>query len=130
MNDLDLARLEADLDAARADIARLRVENAKLAEGFRAEPSDDSREVLKRAAASLAAARDREASAKAALEVYQRTGSLHGLVAEDGRVTGTIGVLVPPGATKEQREKAIEDALNLDLNRAADELGVVLAAAP
>jgi multidrug efflux pump subunit AcrA (membrane-fusion protein) len=130
MENPDLARLEADLAAAHADVARLRAENAKLAEGFRAEPTDAGREMLKRAAASLAAARDREDAAKAALEIYRKTGSLYGLVAGEGRVTGKIGVLVPPGATKTQREKAIEEALNAELHRAAEELGVVLAAAP
>jgi hypothetical protein len=85
---------------------------------------------LKRAAASLAAARDRVDVARAALRVFDKTGSPHGLVAEDGKVTGTISVLVKPGATQKEREAAIEEELSRRLDDAAEELGVVLAAKP
>jgi uncharacterized phage protein gp47/JayE len=125
-----LSRLQADLAAAEADVARLREDNQKLAEAFRQEPTDAAREGLKRAAASLSAARDKADAARAALAVFQRTGSPHGLIAEGGRVTGTIAARVSPGATREEREQAIEEALNEPLNQAAEELGVVLAAAP
>src|SRR6185503_2932019 len=111
-------------------VVRLRAENAKLAEVFRVEPTEEGREGLKRAAASLSAARDRVDAARAALVVFKKTGSEHGLVAEGGRVTGTIAVLVKPGASREEREVAIEDALNAPLHDAAEELGVVLAAGP
>ena len=66
------------VSAAEADVTRLRAENAKLAEAFRAEPTDDGREMLKRAAASLSAARDRMDAARATLAVFNKTGSEHG----------------------------------------------------
>jgi hypothetical protein len=124
------ARLAADVTAAEADITRLRAENAELAAAFRAEPSDDGREVLKRAARSLAAARDRLDTAQAALTIFEKTGSLHGLVAADGKVAGTVAVTVKPGATREERESAIDEELSNRLDEAAAELGVVLAAKP
>jgi hypothetical protein len=130
MSSDERALLEADVSAAEADVARLRAENAELAAAFRAEPTDDGRELLKRAAASLASARDRLDAARAALTVFEKTGSPHGLVAEGGKVTGTIAVLVKPGTTKEEREQAIEQALDAALDAAAEELGVVLAAKP
>jgi hypothetical protein len=124
------ARLEAEVTAAREAIARLRKENAELAEAFRADPSDDRREQLKRAAASLASARDGLDAAQAALAVFEKTGSPHGLVAEEGRVTGTIAVLVKPGTSHAAREEAIDAELGPRLDEAARELGVVIATSP
>lgn len=124
------APLETEVAAAEASIVRLRAENAELAAAFRGAPSDDGRELLKRAAASLAAARDRLDAARAALTVFEKTGSRHGLVAGDGKVIGTIAVRVPPGATRQDREEAIEAELTTRLDAAAAELGVVLAAQP
>lgn len=126
----DEAELLADLEAAEADVTRLRIENGKLAEVFREEPTDARREGLKRAAASLAAARDRVEAAKTALEIFKKTGSRRGLVAERGRVVGSIAVLIKPGASREDRSKAIDEALTEPLATAASELGAVLAAAP
>lgn len=126
----ELTRLETELAAAEAAVARLRAENTKLAEAFRAEPTDDGREGLKRAAASLSAARDHADAARATLLVFKKTGSIHGLIADGGKITGTIAVLIKGGSTKEERERAIEDALTEELHAAAEELGVVLAAPP
>src|SRR5262245_52087642 len=126
----DLARLEADLEAAEADVTRLRGDNAKLAAAFREEPTDAGRELLKRAAASLASARDKVDVARAALEVFKKRGSPHGLVALEGRVTGTPAVAGKAGATRAEREATIEAALDEELAKAAEELGVVLAASP
>jgi hypothetical protein len=122
--------LTAELVAAEEVLARLRGENAELAAAFRAEPTEETRELLKRAAASLAAARDRVDVAKAALHVFDKTGSPHGLIAEEGKVTGTIAVLVKPGATQQEREAVIEQELAARLDEAVLELGVVLAAKP
>jgi hypothetical protein len=130
MSEDDKLRLEADVTAAEADLTRLRAENAELAATFRAAPTDDGREVLKRAATALAAARDKVDAARAALAVFEKTGSIHGLVAENGKVTGTVAVAVKAGATREEREAAVEQALDEQLAAAADELGVVLAARP
>jgi hypothetical protein len=126
----DLARLEADLAAAEADVQRLREANAKLADDFRLDPTDDLREQLKRGAASLSAARDRADAARAARDVFKKTGSPYGLLAEGGKVSGAIGVVVKPGASRQEREHAIEEALSEKLSEAAAELGVVLAASP
>jgi hypothetical protein len=124
------ARLEADVTAAEADVNRLRAENADHATAFRLDPSDAGRELLKRAAASLAAARDRLDAARATLAVFEKTGSPHGLVADAGKVTGTIAVAVKPGVSRKEREDAIEAELTDRLHEAAEELGVVLAANP
>ncbi len=130
MSQDERAVLTAELVAAEEVVARLRGENAELAAAFRAEPTDETRELLKRAAASLAAARDRVDVAKAALHVFDKTGSPHGLVTEDGKVSGTIAVTVKPGASQKERERAIEEELGKRLDEAAEELGVVLAAKP
>lgn len=124
------SRLEAEVAAAQAEVARIREENAHLAEDFRLDPDSQKRDGLKRAAETLAHARDRLDAAKAALTVFEKTGSSHGLVAAKGAVTGTIAVPAKPGWTQPQREQAIEAALDEHLNAAAEELGVVLAAAP
>ena len=130
MENPDLARLEAALTDARADVARIRAENARLADVYREDPSDGNREMMKRGAASLSAARDREAEARAALAIMKKTGSLHGLLAEEGRVAGSIVAVLPPGISREARESLIEAELTDQLNDAAEALGVVLAAAP
>jgi hypothetical protein len=129
MSSNEMSGLEANLEAAEAEVARLREENAALAEAFRAEPTDDRREVLKRGAASLAAARDRVEAAKVALEVMRRTGSPHGLLAEKGKVVGSAAVVIPAGASSAERARLIEEALGEALMKAARELGAVLGAA-
>src|SRR5580700_3216253 len=126
MSEDDRPSLEAAVTAAEATVLRLRAENAELAAAFRAAPNDDGRELLKRAAASLASARDALDAARAALTVFEKTGSPHGLVAEGGKVTGTIAVHVKPGASAEEREAE----LGARLDEAAEALGVVLAAQP
>jgi|HubBroStandDraft_6_1064221.scaffolds.fasta_scaffold1069117_2 hypothetical protein len=130
MSEDEKARLEAEVTSAREAITRLRAENAALAEAFRADPSDANREALKRGAASLAGARDGLDAARASLAVFEKTGSPHGLIAEEGRVTGTVAVLVKPGTARQAREDAIEAELGARLDEAARELGVVLIAPP
>ena len=123
-------RLEAEVAHAEAELARVRDENAALGEDFREAPSDAKREGLRRAAEALSNLRDRAAATKAALRMFERTGSPYGLVAENGEVTGAIAVKLAPGASKEARELAIDDELTLRLSATAEELGVVLAAIP
>ncbi len=124
------AELEAAVAATEADLTRLREENKALAEAFREEPSDEGREGLKRAAASLAVARDKHDAARSALRVFEKTGTPHGLTAEDGKVSGTFAVLLKPGISKGEREDAIGAVIGEALEEAALELGVVLAASP
>ena len=54
----------------------------------------------------------------------------HELIAKDGRVTGTLAIEIAPGTSQEARGEAIDDALAEPLAKAAEELGVVLSAAP
>lgn len=129
-SDDDRARLETALAAAQADIARLRTENAALAETFRTDPTEAGREALKRGAVSLAAARDRADAAKAALTLFNELGSEHGLLAEEGKVVGSIAVVVKAGATREERERTLGEALTEALTRTAADLGATLGAAP
>jgi hexokinase len=124
------ARLEAEVARAEAELERLRAENTALGEDFREEPTEKKRERLRAGAEALSNARDRAAAAKAALAMFERTGSPYGLVAANGSVTGAIAVKVAPGTSKEAREQAIDDELTLRLSEQADALGVVLAAAP
>jgi hypothetical protein len=124
------ARLEAEVARTGEETARVRAENAALAEDFREEPTEAKREKLRRGAEALSDARDRAAAAKAALAMFEQTGSPYGLVAEGGAVTGAIAVRVAPGMGKEAREAAIEAELTARLGEKADELGVVLAATP
>ncbi|MFT3766908.1 MAG: hypothetical protein QM820_15530 [Minicystis sp.] len=130
MTEDEKTHLEAEVAAAQAEVTRVREENAHLAEDFRLDPDDAKRDELKRAATTLASARDRLDAAKAALKVFEKTGSPHGLVAENGRVTGTIAVPAKGGWSQQEREQAIEAALNDPLDEAVESLGVVLAAAP
>lgn len=122
--------LEGAVARAEQDVERLRKANSELAEGFRADPSDDMKELLKRGAASLNAARDRALAAKAALKVFDKTGSLYGLVADEGRVFGSVAVELAPGTARAAREKAIDAVLGDALAEAAGELGVVLGSSP
>jgi hypothetical protein len=130
MTDEARARLDEDLRAAEADVKRLRAENAALAEAFRSEPSDDLRELLRRAAASLAAARDRVDAAQGALTTFDKTGAPYGITTTASGVVGCIAVTIPPGTSHERRGRLIDDALTSELTDAARSLGVVLAAAP
>ncbi len=91
-------------------------------------PPIQTREIMKRGAASLSAApRPRGRGARGAGD-HEKTGSLHGLLAEEGRVAGSIAVLIPPGISREKREDLIETQLGDKLTEAAESLGVVLAA--
>lgn len=130
MTDSEKTRLEAELAAAEAEVAVVRTDNTILSEDFRLDPDGRKRADLKVAAERLSRARDRADAARAALAVLAKTGSPYGLVAEGGRVTGTVAVAPKAGWTQQEREAAVDAALDEHLGRAADELGVVLAAAP
>jgi hypothetical protein len=125
-----LPEAEAELSAAEADVARLRAQNQALAEDFRKDPTDSAKEGLRRAAASLSTARDRVDAAKARVALVTRTGSPYGVIAEKGHVFGAIAVMLPPGSTRADREKAIDGALSEPLSAAAKDLGLIVSAAP
>ena len=125
-----LTEAEAELSAAEAELLRLRAQNQAIAEDFRKDPSEDAKEGLRRAAASLAAAKDRVDAARARVTLAQRTGSPYGVIAEKGHVFGAIAVALPPGVSRSEREKTIDAALADKLTEAAKELGLVLQAAP
>lgn len=125
-----LSDAEAELAAAEADVARLRAENQVLAADFRMDPNEDAREGLRRAATSLANARERADAARGRVELAKRTGSPYGVIAEGGRVYGAIAVTLTPGISKAEREKVIDDALGDALTNAAHELGLVVSASP
>ncbi|MGK3959928.1 hypothetical protein WMF38_43635 [Sorangium sp. So ce118] len=128
MSSIDLSKYEADVAAAEAEVARIREENARLAEAYRDDPTQDTHEVLRRGAASLAAARDRCDAARVALKLAQKSGSPHGLLAQGGVVAGSVAVAIPPGTPSGARARIVEEALSAELTEAARELGVVLAA--
>lgn len=121
---------QAELTAAEADLARLREENQALAADFRVDPNEDRKEGLRRAAASLASARDRVDAARGRVDLAKRTGSPYGVIASGGRVFGTIAVALPPGVSRAAREEAIDGALGSALHAAAEELGLVLSSSP
>lgn len=125
-----LDEVTAELAAAQADVARIRAENQALAEAFRADPTEEGRELLKRGAASLSAARDRVDAAAGRVTLVKKTGERFGVIAEGGRVLGQVAVLIGARSTKSAREKAIDDALGSQLVDAASALGLVLAASP
>jgi hexokinase len=130
MTSPDRESLERELALAEESVRRTRSANSQLAQQFREEPTEELRELLKRAAESLATARDQAERAAAVLALFERTGSLFGVVPRDGAVTGTIALRLEPGISRAERTKRIADALAQDLAQAADELGATLAAAP
>ncbi|WP_437709598.1 hypothetical protein WMF45_34310 [Sorangium sp. So ce448] len=128
MSSIDLSQYEADVAAAEAEVTRIREENAELAEKYRGVPAEDAREILRRGAASLAAARDRCEAARVALKLAQTTGSPHGLLTKDGVVAGSVAVTIPAGSSSGERARLVEEALSAELTVVARDLGVVLAA--
>jgi len=130
MDEAKQKTLETEVEAAEAEVSRLRREHAELARDLRLDPNDEGREALSTLAATLAAARARAEEARTALEVYAKKGSVYGLVQDKDRVVGRIGVAVKAGVNRSEREQAIDEALSLALTEAADELGVVLTAVP
>ncbi|WP_437980837.1 hypothetical protein [Sorangium sp. So ce117] len=128
MSSIDLSQYEADVAAAEAEVTRIREANAELAEKYRGVPAEDAREILRRGAAALAAARERCDAARVALKLAQTTGSPHGLLAKDGVIAGSVAVAIPAGSSSGERARLVDEALSAELTGAARDLGVVLAA--
>ncbi|MRG96429.1 hypothetical protein [Polyangium spumosum] len=125
-------RLEAARKAAEAEVERSKAKHDELAEKIAAlgDDSPDRKSELRRRKATLTGAREALKDAEAALELFERTGKEHAIVAKGARVVGSIAVHVPPGSSHEARGRAIDDELTGPLIDVATELGVVLAAAP
>lgn len=130
MGSEDLTRLQAALEAAEAEVELRRTENAALADAYRAMPTDEGKESLRRGAGELAKARERLEAARRVLRIHEKTGSEHGLIAEGDRVVGTIAVKLSPGISQKERIEAITAALNEPLYLAAEELGVLVSTSP
>ncbi len=128
MSSIDLSQYEAEVAAAEAEVTRIRAANAELAEEHRGDRAHGAHEILRRGAASLAAARDRLEAARVALKLAETTGSPHGLLAREGFVLGSVAIAIPAGTTSGARVRLIEEALAAELTGAARDVGVVLAA--
>jgi hypothetical protein len=125
-------RLESVRKAAEAEVERLKGEHDKLAEKIAkvGDDSPDRRTELRRRKAMVVDARETLKDAEEALRLFDKTGKEHAIVAEGKRVFGSIAVRVPPGSSHEARGHAIDEELSGPLADVAEELGVVLAAAP
>ena len=122
-------RVEAELAAAEAEVAGLRQQSAALAE-LDDELSDGDRATLRALTTTLGAARERLRQARAAAKELRRNSAPYGFHARGAELEGTMGVLLPPGTSSEDREKRIHAALGGPLTDAALDLGAVLAADP
>ncbi|MGC4118850.1 MAG: hypothetical protein QM765_30660 [Myxococcales bacterium] len=130
MSNDERSHLENDLVAAKAEVTRLARENTRLAKSLRSTPDPAGKELSKRAAAALSAARERVEEAQLALVVFDKTGRRHCLVAENDKLFGSVAVEIKIAATRRERDQVIDAALAADLSRAGETLGVVLAARP
>lgn len=124
------AKLEAERNAAEAEVSRLRKEQAELKQAARERGETAPNAEIRRLSSLVAEAKTRLERAEAELRAFRKTGKEHSLITENNAVIGTIAVLIPAGSSQQAREQHIEQALDDALNTAAEELGVVLAASP
>jgi hypothetical protein len=123
-------KLEGVVQAAEAEVKRLRGERAERKEATDGEVSEEERALRKQLSAALNKARTRLEQAEAVLERFNKSGEEHAVVVQGDRVAGTLALRVPPGTSQEARLQLIEEALAEPLANAVSELGVVLAATP
>jgi hypothetical protein len=71
-----------------------------------------------------------EERTRIALAIFDGTGSEYGVVVMDDRVVGTVAVALPPGTSREVREKRIDAVLGELLLGAASSADAVLATSP
>ena len=127
----DEGLLRANVAAAECEVRQLRASKKCGASTLgRYEDSPDGAATGPSISERLRVARQRLTDAQRALAVFTRTGTVHGMVAEDGEVYGTVAVLITPGAGADARQVAIEWALQGRLETLARDLGAVLAARP
>ncbi len=123
-------KLENEVQAAEAEIKRLREERATRKEAADREVSVEERALRKKLSTALNRARARLEAAEEVLARFDKSGQEHAIVVQGDRVAGTLALRVPPGTSQEARLQLIEDALAEPLAAAVSELGVVLAAIP
>jgi len=123
-------KLAAEVRAIEAEIELLREAKAKRKDAADRDVSEEERTERKQLSTALNKARGRLDQARALLERYEKSGREHAVVVQGDRVKGTVVVRIPPGGSSEQRLQLLEDVLTEQLDAAATELGVVLAAAP
>lgn len=121
-------KLEHEVQAAEADIKRLREERAERKEAADRDVSEEERAVRKQLSTALNRARTRLEAAQDVLARFDKSGQEHAIVVLGKRVAGTLAVRIEPGTSHEARLQIIEDALAEPLGAAVSELGVVLAA--
>lgn len=119
-------KLQADVDAALAEVERLRAVKTERKEGAEREVSEEERAARKQISSALNKARERLDEARELLERFDKSGQEHAVVVQGNRVVGTIAVRIPPGSSHETRLQIIEDALVEPLGRAVQELGAIL----
>lgn len=123
-------KLAHEVQAAEAEIERLREERGTRKDFADREVSDEERAVRKQLSMAINKARGRLEQAQEVLARFDKSGQEHAVVALGNRVAGTLAVHVPPGTSHEARLQIIEDALAEPLAAAVLELSVVLAATP
>jgi hypothetical protein len=121
-------KLQAEVDAATAEVERLRTAKTERNKEADRDVSEEERAARKQLSAALNKARERLDEARTLLERFDQSGQEHAVVVRENRVIGTIAVFVPPGSSHENRAQIIEDALAEPLGRAAEKLGVILSA--
>lgn len=114
-------RLEAALEHAGAAVKAAR----KARSTGRAEPGQ-----ARALGEALDRAIEQHEDARRALRIFEIHGTEHGLLAEGEGVRGTVAVLVPPGASRQAREDAIDGVLGPLLTEAAASLGAVPSTSP
>jgi serine/threonine protein kinase HipA of HipAB toxin-antitoxin module len=123
-------KLAAEVRAAEAEVERLREAKAETKEAASRDVSEEERVARKQVSAALNKARERLEEARLVLERFDKSGQEHAIVVQGNRAVGSIAVHVPPGTSHETRGQLVDETLADPLAKAAEELGVVLAAAP
>lgn len=123
-------KLQAEVDAATAEIELLREAKMKRGDTADRDVSEEERLERKRLSTALNKARGRLEQARAMLERFEKSGREYAVVVKGSRVEGTVALRIPPGGSSEQRLQILHEVLLEQLTTAATELGVVLAAAP
>ena len=123
-------KLQAAVQAAEAEVERLREAKSETKDSTTRDVSDEERAARKQVSAALNKARERLDEARLVLERFDKSGQEHAVVVQGKHVIGSIAVHVPPGSSQQTRGQLVDDALADPLAKAAEALSVVLSAAP